>query len=61
MRIKQIEVTGLFGVFNHTIALKLADHITIIHGPKWAGQDGSPKNGVWHIQRPLLHYSFSPV
>lgn len=38
MRIKQIEVSGLFGVFNHTIPLKLTDHITIIHGPNGLGK-----------------------
>jgi predicted ATP-binding protein involved in virulence len=38
MRIEQIEVTSLFGIFNHTIPLKLTDHITIIHGPNGLGK-----------------------
>ena len=37
-RIKQISVTNLFGVFNHTIPLHLDDRITIIHGPNGFGK-----------------------
>src|SRR5580765_6818453 len=37
-RIKQISVTNLFGVFNHTIPLYLEDRITIIHGPNGFGK-----------------------
>jgi len=32
MRITKIEAVSLFGVFDHTISLNLADRITIIHG-----------------------------
>ena len=38
MRIKQIEVTNLFGVFNHVVPLKFTDNITIIHGPNGLGK-----------------------
>lgn len=37
-RIKQITVTGLFGIFNHTIPLNLDDRVTIIHGPNGFGK-----------------------
>lgn len=32
-RIKQVSVTNLFGIFNHTLPLKMDERITIIHGP----------------------------
>ena len=32
MQIKQISVSGLFGIFNHVIPLKTKERITIIHG-----------------------------
>ena len=38
MRIKQVSVTNLFGVFNHEIPLNLDDKITIIHGPNGSGK-----------------------
>ena len=38
MRIKFIEIQGLFGVFNHQIDLNLQDRITIIHGPNGYGK-----------------------
>ncbi len=37
-RIQQISVTNLFGIFNHTIPLKMNDRITIIHGPNGFGK-----------------------
>jgi len=37
-RIKQISVTGLFGMFNHVIPLHMEDRITIIHGPNGFGK-----------------------
>src|SRR2546421_7857626 len=37
-RIKQISVTNLFGIFNHTIPLHLEDRITIIHSPNGFGK-----------------------
>ncbi len=38
MRLTKIHVTKLFGVFDHTIPLNLADRITIIHGPNGFGK-----------------------
>ncbi|HEY9809890.1 MAG TPA: AAA family ATPase [Halomicronema sp.] len=38
MRIKQISVTKLFGVFDHTITLNMDERITIIHGPNGFGK-----------------------
>jgi predicted ATPase len=38
MRLKKIEVSKLFGVFDHTIQLNLTDKITIIHGPNGYGK-----------------------
>jgi predicted ATP-binding protein involved in virulence len=49
-RIRQISVTNLFGIFNHTIPLKMDDRITIIHGPNGFGKTAMLK---------LLHALFS--
>lgn len=38
MRIKEIQVNGLFGMFNHKIPLNLDEHITIIYGINGAGK-----------------------
>jgi predicted ATPase len=38
MRVKNIAVKGLFGVFNHEIPLQSADRVTIIHGPNGFGK-----------------------
>jgi len=38
MRISRITVKNLFGIFDHTIPLKLEDRITIIHGPNGFGK-----------------------
>ncbi len=38
MRIKTIEVKGLFGRFNHTVNLNLAERVTILHGPNGVGK-----------------------
>ncbi|MEH2013129.1 AAA family ATPase [Nostoc sp.] len=38
MRIKQISVSGLFGIFDHVIPLNLDERITIIHGPNGFGK-----------------------
>jgi AAA15 family ATPase/GTPase len=37
-RIRQVSVTNLFGIFNHTIPLKMDERITIIHGPNGFGK-----------------------
>ncbi|MGK7905277.1 MAG: AAA family ATPase [Hormoscilla sp.] len=38
MRIQQISVSGLFGIFDHVIPLNMDDRITIIHGPNGFGK-----------------------
>jgi predicted ATP-binding protein involved in virulence len=38
MRIKEIIINGLFGMFNHVIPLNLDDHITILTGPNGFGK-----------------------
>jgi predicted ATP-binding protein involved in virulence len=38
MRIQQISVSGLFGIFNHVIPLNMDERITIIHGPNGFGK-----------------------
>jgi predicted ATP-binding protein involved in virulence len=38
MRIKQVSVEGLFGIFNHVIPLNMDDRITIVHGPNGFGK-----------------------
>ncbi|GAA6621224.1 AAA family ATPase [Scytonema sp. NUACC26] len=38
MRIKQISVRGLFGIFDHVIPLNMDERITIIHGPNGFGK-----------------------
>jgi ABC-type Mn2+/Zn2+ transport system ATPase subunit len=37
LRIKSINVTGLFGLYSHHVALK-DDHVTVIHGPNGVGK-----------------------
>jgi len=38
MRVTEISVTKLFGIFDHTIPLNMDEHITIIHGPNGFGK-----------------------
>ncbi len=38
MRVTEITVKGLFGLFDHVIPLNLEDRITIIHGPNGVGK-----------------------
>ena len=38
MGVKEIQVSGLFGTFDHKIPLTHADRITIIHGPNGFGK-----------------------
>jgi predicted ATP-binding protein involved in virulence len=38
MRIIEISVTDLFGVFNHTIPLNINERVTIIYGPNGFGK-----------------------
>jgi len=38
VRVKRIEVKGLFGLYDHTIEMKLKDRVTILHGPNGIGK-----------------------
>ena len=38
MRITEVVVDGLFGIFDHTISLNTEERITIIHGPNGFGK-----------------------
>ncbi|MEH2339834.1 AAA family ATPase [Nostoc sp.] len=38
MRIKEISISGLFGIFDHVIPLNIDERITIIHGPNGFGK-----------------------
>ncbi|MBO1348146.1 MAG: AAA family ATPase [Hormoscilla sp. GUM202] len=38
MRIQQISVSGLFGIFDHVIPLNMGDRVTIMHGPNGFGK-----------------------
>lgn len=38
VRVKRIEVKGLFGLYDHTIDLKMEDRVTILHGPNGVGK-----------------------
>lgn len=38
MKVREISVTGLFGMFDHTIPLSNSDRVTIIHGPNGLGK-----------------------
>lgn len=38
LRVKRIQVEGLFGLYNHDIPLNAAERVTIIHGPNGVGK-----------------------
>jgi predicted ATPase len=52
MRIKQISVNGLFGIFDHVIPLNTHERITIIHGPNGFGKTAILRilNGFFNSQ-----------
>jgi predicted ATP-binding protein involved in virulence len=52
MRIKQISVTGLFGIFNHVIPLNMEDRITIIYGLNGIGKTAILRltNGLFNLR-----------
>ncbi len=52
MRITQISVTKLFGIFDHVIPLNLDERITIIHGINGVGKTSILKliNGIFNAQ-----------
>ncbi|MBE9230521.1 AAA family ATPase [Cuspidothrix issatschenkoi LEGE 03284] len=58
MRIKQIAVSGLFGIFDHVIPLNMDDRITVIHGPNGFGKTAMLRilnaffnNRYWELRR----------
>jgi predicted ATP-binding protein involved in virulence len=56
MRIKQISVIGLFGIFNHVIPLNMDDRITVIHGP-----NGFGKTAMLRILNGLFNSRYSEL
>lgn len=52
MRIQQISVSGLFGIFDHVIPLNTDDRITVIHGPNGFGKTAMLRmlNGLFNSQ-----------
>jgi hypothetical protein len=52
MRIKQISVSGLFGIFDHVIPLNMDERITVIHGPNGFGKTAMLRilNGFFNSQ-----------
>lgn len=38
LRIRRVEITGLFGLYDHKIDLNLLERVTIIHGPNGVGK-----------------------
>ncbi len=56
MRLLQVDVTKLFGLFHHTISINTTDSITIIHGP-----NGYGKTIILHLINALFHSTFSDL
>ncbi|MFB2839424.1 AAA family ATPase [Floridanema evergladense] len=56
MRIKQISVSGLFGIFDHVIPLNIDERITIIHGP-----NGFGKTAVLRLLNGLFNSRYSEL
>ncbi|MEH2053734.1 AAA family ATPase [Nostoc sp.] len=56
MRIKQISVSGLFGIFDHVIPLNMDERITIIHGP-----NGFGKTAMLRILNSLFNSQYSEL
>ncbi|TAE58915.1 MAG: hypothetical protein EAZ87_11650 [Nostocales cyanobacterium] len=56
MRIKQISVTELFGIFNHVIPLNTEDRITIIYG-----LNGIGKTAILKLLNNIFNFQFSEL
>jgi predicted ATP-binding protein involved in virulence len=54
MQIKQISVTGLFGIFDHVISLNMDERITIVHGP-----NGFGKTTILRLLNGLFNFNYS--
>ncbi|MBD2018357.1 AAA family ATPase [Microcoleus sp. FACHB-53] len=65
MRIQQISVSGLFGIFDHVIPLNMDERITIIHGPNGFGKTAMLRmlnavfNSRYSVFRAIPFSSFS--
>jgi hypothetical protein len=69
LRIKQIEVKGLFSRYHHTIPLNLTDRVTILHGPNGIGKTvllrlvnsllGDPLENMNHIPFDTMAIDFT--
>jgi predicted ATP-binding protein involved in virulence len=55
-KIRQISVTNLFGIFNHTILLNSVDRVTIIHSPNGFGKTAILRliNGLFSQRNRIL-------
>lgn len=38
LRVRRVAVAGLFGLYNHDVELRIADRVTILHGPNGVGK-----------------------
>jgi predicted ATP-binding protein involved in virulence len=54
LRIKRIEIEGLFGLYHHVIDLNLEDRVTILHGPNGVG-----KTVIFKILSTIIPYNFT--
>ena len=54
LRLQRIVVDGLFGIYDHQIDLKLADRVTLLHGPNGVG-----KTSVLRMVNALLRNDFA--
>jgi predicted ATP-binding protein involved in virulence len=56
MQIRQISVTGLFGIFDHVIPLNMDERITIIHSPNGYGKTAILRllSGVFNSKYSIL-------
>lgn len=56
LRVIEISITGLFGIYNHNIPLKKDERITIIHGPNGIG-----KTALLRLTKALLSGNYSEI
>ena len=51
LRLKRIEVDGLFRVYDHRIDLDLNDRVTLLHGPNGVGKTSILRMTRRHLAR----------
>lgn len=56
MRIQQISVNGLFGIFDHVVPLNHDERVTIIHGP-----NGFEKTAILRILNSFFNSRYSEL